>query len=83
MCFWGWRFPYFWNGGFWNMSFMMLLGLFFWISIILLIVYAIRSFSKGYIRNNKEEFLDTLKKRLSLGEITYEEYEKLKKIILE
>lgn len=82
MCFWGWRFLYFGNGFFGGMPFMILFGLIFWISVILIIVFAIKNFYKGDRGNNKEEILDVLKKRLSKGGITYEEYEKLKKIIL-
>lgn len=83
MCFWGWRFPYFWNGVFWNMPYMILFGLIFWIGIVLVIVYIIKNFYKSYRGNNKKEFLDILKKKLSTGEITSEEYEKLRKIILD
>lgn len=64
------------------MPFMILFGLIFGISVILIIVFAIKNFYKGDRDNNEEEILDVLKKRLSKGEITYEEYEKLKKTIL-
>lgn len=81
MCFWGWRFPYFWDGGFWGMPLMMILSLIFWIAIILLVVYIAKSFFKGQGKDEKEELLNTLKRRLANGEITQEEFEKMKRIL--
>lgn len=81
MCFWGWRFPYFWNGGFWGMPWMMIFGLIFWIIIILLVVYIAKNFFTGYRKDNKEELLNILKRRLANGEISEEEFERIKKIL--
>lgn len=81
MCYWGWRFPYYYNGGFWGMPLMMILSGIIWIVVIFAIIYVIRHFLKEKDHNNKEELLNTLKIRLAKGEITSEEFEKLKKIL--
>lgn len=81
MCFWSWRFPYFGYGGFWNMSFMLLSNLIFWISIILIIVYFSKNFSKIHKKADKEELLKIVKRKLASGEITQEDYDRIKRIL--
>ncbi|MCX7941767.1 MAG: SHOCT domain-containing protein [Dictyoglomaceae bacterium] len=81
MCFWSWRFPYFGNRGFWDIPFAMFFNLILGIGLVLLIFYVIKIFSKSYRKDEKEVLLNNLKRRLTMGEITQEEYERIKKLL--
>lgn len=61
----------------WGMPWMggHVMGLLFWVIIIAVIVYVIKS-QKG--AEKPESALDILKKRYAAGEITKEEYEQMK-----
>ena len=50
----------------------------FWVLVILGIVYLIQLIAKGSKKEETETALDILKKRYARGEITKEEFEKIK-----
>lgn len=66
-----------WNGYGWGMGiggwFLMIL---FWVLIILAVIYIARAVSNG--RQKGETALDILKKRYAKGEISKEEFERMK-----
>ncbi|MDA8084749.1 MAG: SHOCT domain-containing protein [Nitrospiraceae bacterium] len=59
----------------WSMMFI------FWIVVIAGIVYFVRSTAVGKGRGSEESALEILKKRYAKGEISKDEYEKIKKDI--
>jgi len=70
---------YGWGMGF---GFGWIFTILFWILIILVIVYLIRTIVGGTKKYEKEETaLDILNKRYARGEITREEFEKIKEDI--
>ena len=70
-----------WYGGFGSMWFLgPLMMVVFWGGIIVLAVWAIRSFSGGPV-GRQDSALDILKRRLASGEITEAEYEQARKAL--
>ncbi len=65
----------------WGMGFGWLFMIVFWGLVVLGIVYIIKMIAGGGPKN-KETALDLLKKRYAKGEITKEEYERIKDDIL-
>lgn len=57
----------------------MFMGLIFLIIIILAIVFIVRAVSKGGLNGSNESAMDILKKRYAKGEITKDDFEKMKK----
>jgi putative membrane protein len=68
------------NAGLW-MYFLVLFWTLIVISIILLVVWVARQTGRRNVGHAEETALDILKKRYAGGEITKEEYEKIKKDI--
>ena len=67
-----------WNYG-WGMGFGWVFMIFFWVLLILGIVYVIRIVMAGAKKETSgDTALDILKKRYAKGEITKEEFEKIK-----
>ena len=67
----------------WGMGFGWIFMLFFWVLVILGFVYVIRLGMTGAKKENSgETALDILKKRYAKGEITKEEFEKIKDDLL-
>ena len=67
-----------WGGGWWiAMMFMMVI---FWAAIIAVVVWAARGF--GGPREQHRTALDVAKERLAKGEITEEEFERIKRQLL-
>ncbi|MDP3296361.1 MAG: SHOCT domain-containing protein [Thermodesulfovibrionia bacterium] len=62
----------------WGMGFGWIFMIIFWGLVILGIVYLIQVVSKGTKKEDTETPLDILKKRYAKGEITKEEYERMK-----
>ena len=63
----------------WGMGFGWVFMLFFWVLVILGFFYVIRIGMSGAKKNNGgETAMDILKKRYAKGEITKEEFEKIK-----
>ncbi len=60
---------------------MMIFGGIFWLIIILLILYTGRSLLKKNKKEDKENLLNALERRLANGEILEEEFKRLKKIL--
>lgn len=67
-----------WGGYGWGMGFGWIFMIIFWGLVILGIVYLIQVVSKGTKKEDTETPLDILKKRYAKGEITKEEYERMK-----
>ncbi len=64
-----------WGGGWWiAMVFMMII---FWAAVIAVIVWAVRGF--GGPREERKTALDIARERLAKGEITEEEFERIKR----
>ncbi len=61
----------------WGMGTGWLIMLFFWILVILGVVYVIHLVTRGR-EPHEETPLDTLKKRYAKGEVTKEEFERMK-----
>ena len=58
---------------------MMMLGMFiFWGLLIFIGIYFLRTFQNGKNLKNEHHHLEILKERLAKGEITEEEYDRLK-----
>ena len=53
----------------------------FWTAVILLVVWAVRSFSGPTGPGGDEEALDTLKRRFAAGEISQAEFEQAKRAL--
>jgi putative membrane protein len=68
---------YGWGMG-WGMGFGWVFMIFFWVLAVLGIVYLIRIVIIGAKKNSGETALDILKKRYAKGEISKEEFEKIK-----
>lgn len=69
---------YGWSWG-WGMGFGWLFMIIFWILVILGIVYLIKLTARGTKKEEKEETaLDILRKRYAKGEITKEEFDRIK-----
>ena len=66
-----------WDYG-WGMGFGWVFMIFFWVLVIFGIVYFIRFFMIGAKETSGDTALDILKKRYAKGEITKEEFEKIK-----
>ncbi len=64
----------------WGMGFGFgwLFMIIFWVFVVLCIVYFVRMIAGGGKREDKETAMDILKKRYAKGEITKEEFEKMK-----
>lgn len=68
-----------WGNYGWGMGFGWIYMIIFWALVILGIVYVVKLASRGPKGADKEESaLDILKKRYAKGEITKEEYERMK-----
>jgi putative membrane protein len=68
---------YGWGG--WDWLWMVGMMLLFWSGVILLAIWAIRSFNGP--REAGDAALDVLRRRLAAGEITPDEFEKTKKAL--
>lgn len=82
---WGSGYGMMYGGSWWFMALQMLFGLLVFIGLILLVVWAIKSFT-GEPRSNvavTARALEELKLRLARGEIDEETYERLKRKLLE
>lgn len=66
-------------GGWWFGGLLMFI---FWIFVIILIVYLVKSFRRGDFDKNKDDALNILKERYAKGEINKEEYEEKKKDVM-
>ncbi len=71
-----------WGGGMW-------FGSIFWLAFLGVIIWAVISFTNNQRRNNQEQHpanretpLEILKKRFARGEISEDEFEKMKKELL-
>jgi putative membrane protein len=63
----------------WGMGFGWVFMIFFWVLVILGVVYVIKSVMPGAKKEKAgETALDILKKRYAKGEITKEEFERIK-----
>ena len=67
-----------WGGGWWiAMVFMMVI---FWAAVIALAVWAVRSFAGS--REDRKTPLDIARERLARGEISEEEFERIKRQLI-
>jgi len=67
-----------WGGGWWiAMVFMMVI---FWAAVIALVVWAVRSFAGP--REERKTALDITRERLARGEISEEEFERIKRQLI-
>lgn len=62
----------------WGAGFGWIFMVVFWILVILGVVYLVQAISKTSRKEDKETPLDILKKRYAKGEITKEEFDKMK-----
>lgn len=60
-------------GGWWPV--MMVMMLIFWVAVIVLVIWAVRSLFPRQFRSGREQALDTLRQRFAAGEISAAEYE--------
>lgn len=68
-----------WGMGYgWGMGFGWMFVVIFWVLVIIGIVYLITLAAGGKKRASEESPLDILKRRYAKGEITREEFEKMK-----
>lgn len=63
--------------GAWGAFFGGIMMLIFWVAVILLIVWAVRSFTSRPVQ--EDQAMAVLRRRLAAGEITQDEFEALKK----
>jgi len=68
----------FWGNHGWGMGPGWVFMVLFWVLVILGIIYLIQLISRGSKREETETALDILKKRYARGEITEEEFEKIR-----
>ena len=59
--------------GWWLMGMGMMV--LFWIAIILLVIWVVRSLFPGQMRSGRDQALETLRQRYAAGEINGAEYE--------
>lgn len=72
-----------WGNYGWGMGFGWILMFLFWALVILGIVYIVQAISRGPGQSGTEDTsLDILKKRYAKGEITKEEFERMKDDLL-
>jgi len=72
-----------WGNYGWGMGFGWIFMVFFWALVILGIVYIVQAISRRAGQSGREETpLDILKKRYAKGEITKEEFERMKDDLL-
>lgn len=72
-----------WGDGWgWGMGFGWLFMIFFGLLVIIGIVYLIQAVARGPKKEDKETPIDILKKRYAKGEITKEEYDRMKEDLL-
>ncbi len=62
----------------WGMGFGWIFMIIFWALVILGVVYVVQSVTRGVGKSGREEPLDILKKRYAKGEISREEFERMK-----
>ncbi len=68
-----------WGNWGWGMGFGWIFMIIFWVLVILGVVYLVQIATRGGISpGQKETPLDILKKRYAKGEITKEEFERMK-----
>ena len=60
-------------GGWWLMGMGMMV--LFWVAIILLVIWVVRSLFPRQVRSGREQALETLRQRYAAGEINAAEYE--------
>ena len=71
-----------WNGAGWPWALLWLLGVaLFWGGLFALLVWAIRSSTAP--RRRPDTAMETLRRRLAAGEITEEEFERIRRLISE
>ncbi len=69
------------SGGGWAMwIFGVLTMLFFWGGIVALVIFLVRGLG-GSRQGHPDSAMDTLRRRLAAGEITQEEFERIRKVI--
>jgi putative membrane protein len=66
----------------WGMGFGWLFMIVFWVLVIIGIVYLIQAVARGSKKEDKETPIDILKKRYAKGEITKDEYDRIKEDLL-
>jgi putative membrane protein len=66
------------SGG-WDWVWMAAMMLLFWGGVMILAVWAIRSFAGS--RGTRDAAFDVLRRRLASGEITLEDFEKARKVL--
>jgi putative membrane protein len=60
-------------GGWWLMGMGMMV--LFWVAIILLVIWGVRSLFPRQVRSGRDQALETLRQRYAAGEINAAEYE--------
>jgi len=68
-----------WGYSGWGMGFGSIFMILLWGLIILGVIYLIKNVAQNPKKEKKEQPLDSLKKRYARGEITKDEFEKIKK----
>jgi uncharacterized membrane protein len=72
--YWGWGYGWPWPGLIW-----LVVALLFWAGLIVLLVWAVRSSAAP--RRPADAALETLRRRLAQGEISQEEYERIRRLL--
>ncbi len=62
----------------WGMGFGWIFMITFWVLVILGVVYVIQMLTKGAAKPGSDSSLEILKKRYAKGEISREEFERIK-----
>ncbi|OGI29096.1 MAG: hypothetical protein A2288_02120 [Candidatus Moranbacteria bacterium RIFOXYA12_FULL_44_15] len=68
-----------WGGGWGFGVFGMIISLLFWAALIIAVVYLIKYLGRGAHHAPGEDAAEILKKRYAKGEITKEDYDRMKK----
>jgi putative membrane protein len=72
-----------WGGGWWIAR--VLIMVIFWVAVIALIVWAVRSFAGQKQQQQQQQYrtpLDIARERLAKGEISHEEFESIKRELM-
>lgn len=75
--YWGWGYGWPWPGAIW-----LAVVILFWVGLIALLVWAVRSSARPYRPSQPgDPARETLRRRLAAGEISEEEYERIKRLL--